>query len=161
MRYKDEPAVRAAALAAVEELRALGAEIVPVELPHSEYAVPTYYVVATAEASSNLARYDGVRYGPRTEGDGSLASMFAATRAAAFGAEVKRRILLGTYVLSSGYYDAWYKRALVVRGLLSSELEAAFEHVDLVAGPTSPSAAFRLITSMCSPADVSSWTARR
>jgi aspartyl-tRNA(Asn)/glutamyl-tRNA(Gln) amidotransferase subunit A len=103
--------VRERCEAALARLEELGAELVPVSLPHTDYAIPTYYVVATAEASSNLARYDGVRYGPRAEGDGSLQGMFAATRQAGFGAEVKRRILLGTYVLSAGYYDAYYRKA--------------------------------------------------
>jgi aspartyl-tRNA(Asn)/glutamyl-tRNA(Gln) amidotransferase subunit A len=136
--------VRERVEAAIEAMRALGAEIVSVSLPHTDYAIPTYYVVATAEASSNLARYDGVRYGLRAEGDGSLQGMFAATRARGFGAEVKRRILLGTYVLSSGYYDAWYNRALKVRRLLRRDFEQAFETVDVIACPTSPTAAFRL-----------------
>jgi len=111
---------------------------------HTEYAIPCYYVIATAEASSNLARFDGVRYGLRVEGAGSLQSMFAATRGAGFGAEVKRRILLGTYVLSAGYHDEWYGRALKVRSLIARDFEHAFEEVDLVAGPTSPTPAFRL-----------------
>ena len=101
-------------------------------------------MVATAEASSNLARYDGVRYGLREQGSGSLQSMFAATRGAGFGPEVKRRILLGTYVLSAGYHDEWYGRALKVRALIARDFERAFEEVDLVAGPTSPTPAFRL-----------------
>ena len=146
-----DPGVRAAAEGALATLRSLGAELVPVELPHSEYAIPTYYVVATAEASSNLARYDGVRYGLRVEGPraaagstGALQAMFAATREAGFGPEVKRRILLGTYVLSAGYYEAWYGRALKVRTLLRRDFERAFDAVDVVVGPTSPTAAFRL-----------------
>jgi aspartyl-tRNA(Asn)/glutamyl-tRNA(Gln) amidotransferase subunit A len=130
--------------AAVKKLGELGAELVPVSLPHTDYAIPTYYVVATAEASSNLARYEGVRYGLRVPGDGSLQGMFAATREAGFGAEVKRRILLGTYVLSAGYYDAWYGRALKVRALLRRDFESAFEKVDVIAGPTTPEVAFKL-----------------
>jgi len=130
--------------AAIETLEGLGAETVPVELPHTEQAIATYYVVATAEASSNLARYDGVRYGLRAEGDGSLQGMISATREAGFGDEVKRRILLGTYVLSSGYYDAWYGRALRVRSLLRAGFEAAFERADVLVGPTSPTVAFPL-----------------
>ncbi len=136
--------VRARCEEALAKLRELGAVTVPVSLPHTQYAIPTYYVVATAEASSNLARYDGVRYGMRRDGDGSLQSMFAHTREAGFGAEVKRRILLGTYVLSSGYYDAWYMRALKVRTLLRRDFEEAFEHCDVVAGPTSPEPAFEI-----------------
>jgi aspartyl-tRNA(Asn)/glutamyl-tRNA(Gln) amidotransferase subunit A len=136
--------VRARVEEALGVLADLGAETVPVRLPLSAHAVATYYVVATAEASSNLARFDGVRYGLRREGDGSLAGMMAATRAAGFGDEVKRRILLGTYVLSSGYYDAWYGRALRVRERLRAEFAAVFDTVDVLAGPTSPTAAFRL-----------------
>ncbi|MBL8863546.1 MAG: Asp-tRNA(Asn)/Glu-tRNA(Gln) amidotransferase subunit GatA [Planctomycetes bacterium] len=136
--------VRARTEAALQTLAELGATLVPVSLPHSQLAIPTYYVVATAEASSNLARFDGVRYGARVEGSGSLQAMYAATREAGFGPEVKRRILLGTYVLSAGYYDAWYGRALKVRTLLRRDFEAAFEDVDVLAGPTSPEAAFRL-----------------
>lgn len=137
--------VRAACEQALETLRSLGAELVPVSLPHTDYATATYYVVATAEASSNLARYDGVRFGVRTKSSqGGLQAMFAATRAHGFGSEVKRRILLGTYVLSAGYYDAWYGRALKVRTLLRRDFEQAFEHVDVLAGPTSPTPAFRL-----------------
>lgn len=138
------PEIRAACEAALETLERLGAKLVPVSLPHTELAIPTYYVVATAEASSNLARFDGVRYGKRVEGSGSLQSMYAATREHGFGAEVKRRILLGTYVLSAGYYDAWYGRALKVRALLCRDFDAAFEDVDVLVGPTSPEVAFRL-----------------
>ncbi|MFN0241892.1 MAG: Asp-tRNA(Asn)/Glu-tRNA(Gln) amidotransferase subunit GatA [Planctomycetota bacterium] len=129
---------------ALATLKGLGAELVPVSLPHTSYAIPTYYVVATAEASSNLARYDGVRYGARTDGNGSLQGMFAATREHGFGAEVKRRILLGTYVLSAGYYDAWYGRALKVRRLIARDFEQAFAEVDVIAGPTTPDVAFRI-----------------
>jgi aspartyl-tRNA(Asn)/glutamyl-tRNA(Gln) amidotransferase subunit A len=136
--------VASAVRGALEVLRGLGAELREISLPHTEYAIPAYYVVATAEASSNLARFDGVRYGLRVPGTGSLMSMFAATRGAGFGAEVKRRILLGTYVLSAGYHDEWYGRALKVRGLIARDFERAFEEVDLVAGPTSPTTAFRL-----------------
>lgn len=129
---------------ALAELESLGAELVPVELPHTSYAIPTYYVVATAEASSNLARFDGVAFGQRESGDDSLQGMFAATREAGFGDEVKRRVLLGTYVLSAGYHDAWYGRAQKVRTLLRRDFDAAFEQVDLIAGPTSPTTAFEL-----------------
>ncbi|HIG10816.1 MAG: Asp-tRNA(Asn)/Glu-tRNA(Gln) amidotransferase subunit GatA [bacterium] len=139
-----EQGVRETALAALAELKKLGAELVPVDLPHTSYAIPTYYVVATAEASSNLARFDGVAFGQRASGDGSLQGMFAATREAGFGEEVKRRVLLGTYVLSAGYHDKWYGRAQRVRTLLRQDFERAFEKVDLIAGPTSPTTAFRL-----------------
>jgi len=136
--------VRATIEAALGELEALGARRVPVSLPSTELAIPCYYVLATAEAASNLARFDGVRYGPRVDGDGTLEGMQAATRGAGFGAEVKRRILLGTFVLSHGYAEAWYGKALAVRARLRAEFEAAFRTVDLIAGPTSPSLAFRL-----------------
>jgi len=139
-----EPGVRACCEAALARLEAIGAELVPLSLPHTPFAIPTYYVVATAEASSNLARYDGVLFGLRAEGDGTLPGMMAATRAAGFGPEVKRRILLGTYVLSAGYYDEWYGRALKARGLMRDDFERAFEQVDVIAGPTSPTVAFRL-----------------
>ncbi len=139
-----EPGVQAACRDALARIEELGAELVEIDLPHTEFAIPTYYVVATAEASSNLGRYDGSLFGQRVEGDGSLQGMFAATREAGFGEEVKRRILLGTYVLSAGYFDAWYGQAQKVRTLLRRDFEQAFEEVDLVAGPTSPSAPFRL-----------------
>ena len=136
--------VRERVEASLELLRSLGAVTVPVSLPHSAYAVATYYVVATAEASSNLARFDGVRFGRREEGDGSLAGMMAATRRAGFGDEVKRRILLGTHVLSSGYYEAWYGRAQRVRTLILEDYRRAFEACDVIVCPTSPTTAFRL-----------------
>lgn len=129
---------------ALERLVSLGAELVEVSLPHAKYAIPTYYLVATAEASSNLARFDGVAYGRRVEGDGSLQSMFSATRDAGFGDEVKRRILLGTYALSAGYQDEWYGRATRARTLLRRDYEQAFERCDVLAAPTSPTVAFRL-----------------
>lgn len=120
-----------------------GAEIVEVSLPHTHYALPTYYIVAPAEASSNLARYDGVRYGLRVAPEnGSLIDMYEATRAAGFGAEVKRRIMIGTYVLSAGYYDAYYLKAQKVRTLIAQDFEAAWTQCDLLLTPTAPSAAF-------------------
>jgi aspartyl-tRNA(Asn)/glutamyl-tRNA(Gln) amidotransferase subunit A len=122
-----------------------GAEIVEVSLPHTHYALPTYYIIAPAEASSNLARYDGVRYGQRELPEGAnLQEMYAATRAAGFGAEVKRRILIGTYVLSAGYYDAYYLKAQQVRALIARDFERAFEQCDVLLTPTAPSAAFAL-----------------
>jgi len=139
-----DPEVRRRVDEATLVLEQLGAELRPVSLPHTDLALPTYYVVATAEASSNLARYDGIRYGLRAPGDGTLPGMIAATRQAGFGDEVVRRILLGTYVLSSGYHDAWYGQALKVRGLLADEFRAVFEEVDLLVGPTSPTPAFLL-----------------
>lgn len=129
---------------ALAQLESLGAELVPIDLPHTKYAIPTYYVVATAEASSNLGRYDGSLFGKRVNGDGSLQNMFEATRNHGFGDEVKRRILLGTYVLSAGYYDAWYGKAQRVRTLLRRDFESAFEEVDVIAGPTSPTLPFPL-----------------
>ena len=122
-----------------------GAEITEVSLPHTHYALPTYYIIAPAEASSNLARYDGVRYGQRVLPDGAgLQDMYAATRAAGFGDEVKRRIMIGTYVLSAGYYDAYYTQACKVRTLISQDFEAAWDTCDLLLTPTAPSAAFPL-----------------
>jgi aspartyl-tRNA(Asn)/glutamyl-tRNA(Gln) amidotransferase subunit A len=126
-------------------LKDAGAEIVEISLPHTRYALPAYYIIAPAEASSNLARYDGVRYGLREMPDGSgLQDMYAATRAAGFGAEVKRRILIGTYVLSAGYYDAYYTQAQKVRTLIARDFAAAWERCDVILAPTAPSAAFAL-----------------
>jgi aspartyl-tRNA(Asn)/glutamyl-tRNA(Gln) amidotransferase subunit A len=127
----------------VEWLRHAGAEPVEISLPYTRYALPAYYIIAPAEASSNLARYDGVRYGLRVEG-GSLDEMYELTRAAGFGAEVRRRVLIGTYVLSAGYYDAYYLKAQRVRTLVARDFAAAFESVDAVLAPTAPSAAFAI-----------------
>jgi aspartyl-tRNA(Asn)/glutamyl-tRNA(Gln) amidotransferase subunit A len=123
---------------ALETLSARGATLVDIELPNAKYAIAVYYLVATAEASSNLARYDGVRYGFRAAGASDLRAMYAVTRARGFGAEVKRRIMLGTYVLSAGYYDAYYLKAQQVRTLILRDYDRAFERVDVVAMPTSP-----------------------
>ena len=128
----------------IEWLRDAGAEPVEISLPHTKYALPTYYIIAPAEASSNLARYDGVRYGLRVEDGGSLADMYCATRAAGFGAEVKRRIMIGTYVLSAGFYDAYFTKAQKVRSLIKRDFAEAFERCDLILTPTAPSAAFAL-----------------
>jgi aspartyl-tRNA(Asn)/glutamyl-tRNA(Gln) amidotransferase subunit A len=126
-------------------LKAAGAEIVNVSLPHTKYALPTYYIIAPAEASSNLARYDGVRFGLRVVDDGdSLNDMYEKTRAAGFGAEVKRRILIGTYVLSAGYYDAYYKKAQRVRALIAQDFKNAFTQCDILLTPTAPSDAFAI-----------------
>ena len=125
-------------------LREAGATIVDISLPHTRYALPAYYIVAPAEASSNLARYDGVRYGLREQVGGDLTDMYEATRAAGFGDEVKRRILIGTYVLSAGYYDAYYLKAQKVRTLIARDFATAFETVDAIVTPTSPNAAFPL-----------------
>ncbi len=129
---------------AIQKLATLGCEIVPVSLPHTEYAIPAYYIVATAEASSNLARYDGVRYGYRASNAHNLSEMYRRSRDEAFGAEVKRRIMLGTYVLSAGYYDAYYLKAQKVRTLLTRDFDDAFAKVDAIVTPTSPTAAFKL-----------------
>jgi aspartyl-tRNA(Asn)/glutamyl-tRNA(Gln) amidotransferase subunit A len=139
-----DPEVRAAVEAAIQKLAELGCEIVPVSLPHTEYAIPTYYIVATAEASSNLARYDGVRYGFRARNARTLSDMYRLTRDGGFGLEVKRRIMLGTYVLSAGYYDAYYLKAQKVRTLLTRDFDEAFKKVDVIAAPTCPTPAFRL-----------------
>jgi aspartyl-tRNA(Asn)/glutamyl-tRNA(Gln) amidotransferase subunit A len=129
---------------ALEVYKNLGARISEISLPHSAFAVAVYYLVATAEASSNLARYDGVRYGYRSSNFENLEGMYRATRGGAFGAEVKRRIMLGTYALSSGYKDAYYVRALRVRRLIKEDFDRAFGNCDVIMGPTSPTAAFRL-----------------
>ncbi len=121
-----------------------GAEIVEVSLPHTEYTIPCYYVIATAEASSNLARFDGMRYGYRSPSASTLEQMYERSRSEGFGAEVKRRIMLGTFVLSSGYYDAYYRKAQQVRRLLYQEMEQALSQVDLILAPTTPTPAFRL-----------------
>jgi aspartyl-tRNA(Asn)/glutamyl-tRNA(Gln) amidotransferase subunit A len=136
----------------IDMLRDAGAEIVEVSLPHTKYALPAYYIIAPAEASSNLARYDGVRYGLRVAPEnGSLADMYEATRAAGFGAEVKRRIMIGTYVLSAGFYDAYFNQAQKVRALISRDFERAFGEVDLLLTPTAPSAAFGIGEKMADP----------
>jgi aspartyl-tRNA(Asn)/glutamyl-tRNA(Gln) amidotransferase subunit A len=136
--------VRRAFDESLRTLEHLGARVESVELPHSRAGIPVYYLVATAEASSNLARYDGVRYGSRAEDAASVAEMYGLTRSAGFGTEVKRRIMLGTYVLSAGYYEAYYLKAQQVRTLIRRDFEQAFEAVDVVALPTSPTAAFRM-----------------
>lgn len=136
--------VRSAVEAAIQKIAKLGCEIVEVSLPHTKYAIPAYYLVATAEASSNLARFDGVRYGLRAKGARSLSDMYRRTRDQGFGAEVKRRIMLGTYALSAGYYDAYYLKAQRVRTLLTHDFDNAFKKVDAIVAPTSPTAAFKL-----------------
>jgi aspartyl-tRNA(Asn)/glutamyl-tRNA(Gln) amidotransferase subunit A len=139
-----DPEVRKAVESTIEQLRSAGAEIVPISLPHTRYAVPTYYVIATAEASSNLARFDGVRYGYRAPEAKTLSEMYRLSREGGFGPEVKRRILLGTYVLSAGYYDAYYKKAQQVRRLLTEDFISAFKTVDAILTPTAPTPAFKL-----------------
>jgi len=130
-------------MAALDRLQKLGARLCDISLPHTEVAIPAYYLVANAEASSNLARYDGVRYGIRRDG-GDLAGMYRATRNAGLGLEVKRRIMLGTFALSAGYYDAYYQKAMKVRRLIRDDFDSAFRKVDLIACPTAPEPAFRL-----------------
>lgn len=138
-----DPAIREIIDRAITKLASLGAEIEQTTLPHVEYAVPCYYLIAPAEASSNLARYDGVRYGYRVEAAGDMVDMFMRTRSLGFGTEVKRRIMLGTYALSAGYYDAYYVKALKVRTLIKQDFDRAFEKFDLLLSPTTPVPAFR------------------
>ncbi|HMD21850.1 MAG TPA: Asp-tRNA(Asn)/Glu-tRNA(Gln) amidotransferase subunit GatA [Alloacidobacterium sp.] len=139
-----DPEVRAAIGNSIEKLRAAGATIKPISLPHTRYAIPTYYIIATAEASANLARFDGVRYGYRAKDSDTLSAMYRRSRDGGFGAEVKRRIMLGTYALSAGYYDAYYKKAQQVRRLLTEDFLKAFAEVDAILTPTAPTPAFRL-----------------
>ena len=139
-----QPEVEQAIRAAVRVLETLGARVTEVSLPHTEYAIPAYYLIATAEASSNLARYDGVKYGWRAAGDEGLLSMYRRTRATGFGPEVQRRIMLGTYALSAGYYDAYYLKAQKVRTLIRKDFENVFASQDVVVTPTAPTTAFRI-----------------
>jgi aspartyl-tRNA(Asn)/glutamyl-tRNA(Gln) amidotransferase subunit A len=139
-----DPEVEAAVRGAIDEIAHAGAKLVPVSLPHTQYAVATYYLVCTAEASSNLARYDGVRYGHRTAEAASLDELYSKTRGEGFGAEPKLRIILGTYVLRSGYYEAYYGKALRVRRKIADDFRAVFDQCDVLATPTSPTAAFKL-----------------
>ena len=136
-----DPEVKRAVDTAIQQLGRLGAELVEISLPHTDYAIATYYIVATAEASANLARFDGIRYGARVDGTDPI-DLYAKTRGAGFGTEVKRRIILGTYVLSSGYYDAYYLRAQKVRTLIRGDFLKAFEQVDAIVTPTAPTPAF-------------------
>jgi aspartyl-tRNA(Asn)/glutamyl-tRNA(Gln) amidotransferase subunit A len=138
-----DPEVKAAVDAAVKQLEKLGAEVVEISLPHTDHAVAVYYIIATAEASANLARFDGIRYGARVDGADPI-ELYSKTRGAGFGAEVKRRIILGTYVLSSGYYDAYYLRAQKVRTLIRNDFLKAYEKVDAIVTPTTPTAAFKI-----------------
>src|SRR6185503_16864400 len=139
-----EPGVKAAFEATLRLAEGLGATVDTCRLPHAEHALSAYYVLAPAEASSNLARFDGVRYGMRHEGDGDLVSMYTRTRHDGFGDEVKRRIMLGTYALSSGYYDAYYGRAQQVRTKIADDYKNAFASVDLIVTPTAPNVAWQL-----------------
>ena len=146
-----QPEVETAVREAIAHLQGLGAEIVPVSLPHTEYAVATYYIIAMAEASSNLARYDGVRYGYRASEVEDLGALYQTTRAQGFGSEVKRRIALGAYVLSAGYYDAYYLKAQKVRTLIRQDFLSAFEACDMIATPVAPTTAFRLGEKLADP----------
>lgn len=146
-----DPEVRAAVLAAAEVLKARGAEVEEFALPVMEYVVPTYYIIAAAEASSNLSRFDGVKYGWRAEGYEDLTDLYCKTRTQSFGSEVKRRILLGTFVLSSGYYDAYYKKALQVKALIKKAFDEAFAKYDLLLTPVAPTTAPKLGESLTDP----------
>ncbi len=139
-----DPAVEKAVRDAVKTLEGLGAKVLQVSLPHTDYAVAAYYILATSEASSNLARYDGVKYGYRTQSPKDLMDMYMKSRAEGFGPEVKRRIMLGTYALSAGYYDAYYKKGQQVRTLIKRDFDEAFKAVDVIATPTAPTAAFKI-----------------
>ena len=139
-----DPEVEQAVQAAIEEIKQLGAEVKEIALPRTDAAIATYYLIATAEASSNLARYDGVKYGLRSKETGNLLDMYMKTRQEGFGPEVKRRIMLGTYALSAGYYDAFYGKAQAVRTLIRQDFEAAFHEVDLIVTPVTPTPAFKL-----------------
>ena len=139
-----DPEVRAAVERGIDVLRAQGCQTKRISLRHTRYAIPVYYLVATAEASANLARFDGVRFGYRSKSATSLSSMYRLSREEGFGAEVKRRILLGTYALSAGYYDAYYRKAQQVRRILAEEFLTAFTEVDAIVAPTAPTAAFRI-----------------
>ena len=138
------PEVKSAIENVMEKLKSNGFEIEEISLPHSEYTIATYYILTTAEASSNLARYDGARYGYRSENSSSLLEMYKSSRSEAFGSEVKRRIMLGTYVLSAGYYDAYYRKAQKVRRFIKNDFDEAFKKVDIILTPTSPSPAFKI-----------------
>ena len=139
-----DSAVEDAVKRGIDQLKDAGAQVVPIELPHMKYAVACYYIIAPAEASSNLARYDGVHYGHRTPHPKDIVDLYSASRGEGFGAEVKRRIMLGTYTLSAGYYDAYYVKALKVRTLIKRDFEQAFERVDVIASPVAPTTAFRI-----------------
>jgi aspartyl-tRNA(Asn)/glutamyl-tRNA(Gln) amidotransferase subunit A len=139
-----DPEVREHIENGIESLKAAGCTVKPVSLPHTRYAIPTYYLVATAEASANLARFDGVRYGYRSPASATLSDMYSHSRDEGFGAEVKRRIMLGTYALSAGYYDAYYLKAQKVRRLLAEEFLRTFTEVDAIVTPTAPTPAFKL-----------------
>jgi len=138
-----QPEVEGAVRAAIQQFKDLGAELVDISLPYTDYSIPVYYIIAPAEASANLARYDGIRFGERVD-KGEMWPTYKATRGAGFGAEVKRRIMLGTYALSAGYYDAYYGKAQAVRTLIKGDFDKAFEQVDVILAPTSPTTAFKI-----------------
>jgi len=146
-----DPDVEISADKAIKVMKGLGAKIVKISLPHTEYALPVYYLIAPAEASSNLARYDGVKYGYRSSNDANLITMYKRTRSEGFGTEVKRRIMLGTYALSAGYYDAYYKKASQVRTLIKTDFEKAFQKCDVILTPTSPTPAFKIGEKIADP----------
>ena len=146
-----DPEVRAAVLKAAETLKERGAQVEEFDLSLVEYAIPAYYVIASAEASSNLARFDGIKYGYRTEEYAGLHNMYKKTRSEGFGPEVKRRIMLGSFVLSSGYYDAYYLKALRTKALIKQAFDRAFEKYDVILGPTSPTTAPRIGSSLSAP----------
>ncbi len=146
-----DPEVAAATQTAIEKMKELGAEIIDISCPRFRYGISAYYIIAPCEASANLARYDGVRYGRRVEDAENLLDMYKRTRAEGFGAEVKRRIMIGTYALSAGYYDAYYLKAQKVRTLIKQDFEAAFEKVDVLVSPTSPTTAFKLGSKLADP----------
>ena len=146
-----DPEVEAATRTAIEQLKELGAEIIDISCPRFRYGISAYYIIAPCEASANLARYDGVRYGRRVEDADNLLDMYKRTRAEGFGAEVKRRIMIGTYALSAGYYDAYYLKAQKVRTLIKQDFEAAFAQVDVLVSPTSPTTAFKLGEKLADP----------
>jgi aspartyl-tRNA(Asn)/glutamyl-tRNA(Gln) amidotransferase subunit A len=146
-----DPEVRASVLAALKQLEAMGAIVEEVSLPHTEYAIATYYLLASSEASSNLARFDGVRYGVRSKNATNLLELYHKSRSEGFGPEVKRRIMLGTYALSSGYYDAYYLKAQKVRTLIKQDFDKVFENYDVVIGPTAPTAAFAIGSQTANP----------
>ena len=146
-----EEEVKKSVLGAIDVLKKLGAEIKEISLPHLKYAIPTYYLICTAEASSNLARYDGVRYGRRTKGIKTLEELYKKSRGEGFGDEVKRRIMLGTFALCSGYYDAYFKKAAQVRTLITNDFQNAFQDVEVIVTPTSPTPAFQLGEKMEDP----------
>jgi aspartyl-tRNA(Asn)/glutamyl-tRNA(Gln) amidotransferase subunit A len=138
-----QPEVEAAVRAAVAQLESLGAQVIEISLPHTAYSLPVYYIIAPAEASANLARYDGIRFGARVE-TGEMWPTYKATRGQGFGPEVKRRIMLGTYALSAGYYDAYYGKAQAVRTLIKQDFDKTFEAVDVIATPVAPTTAFKI-----------------